>query len=166
MAGRGSAPGEHRGGRKKGVPNKSSLSRSAEIAEEHRKANLPLAVEILENSMLKALKLAQQFEPQPNIFKPVLDKDGKPVLDADGKPRMAEIEIGNEPLYGKYLDKAILAAGKLAPYQTPTLQSTTHTVERLDLTRLSDAELTQLERIYAKADQQRAASGGESPTQH
>ncbi len=31
MAGRGSAPGEHRGGRKKGTPNKASAAREAEI---------------------------------------------------------------------------------------------------------------------------------------
>lgn len=149
MAGKGSAPGEHRGGRKAGTPNKSTLARSAEIAAEHRAANLPLAVEVLENTMLNALKMAVKFEP----------KVGK---DADGK----DIATGDESLYGKYLDKAIVAAGKLAPYQTPQLQSTTLNVERLDLTRLSDAELAILERIYAKADNERGVGSGEGATTH
>ena len=157
MAGKGSAPGEHRGGRKAGTPNKSTLARAAEIAAEHRAANLPLAVEVLENAMLNALKMAVKFELKPGLVE---------VTDKEGNKSMKESIVGDEVLYGKYLDKTIIAAGKLAPYQTPQLQSTTLNVERLDLTRLSDAELAILERIYAKADDQRSVGGGTGATQH
>lgn len=96
---RGAAPGERRGGRIKGVPNKSTLARSAEIADEAKRKGKPLAVEVMEDGMHRFIALAAQYQvggPQPNIKQ-----------------------------FEHYYEKALKLADKLAPYQTPKLQSTT-----------------------------------------
>lgn len=57
----------------------------------------------------------------------------------------------NEPKFEKYLSMSAEIASKLAPYQSPRLASQTVMQVPLDLSRLTDAELAELERIHAKA---------------
>jgi len=122
---RGSAPGEHRGGRKAGVPNKTSLSKSAEIYEERKRSGRPIAVDLMSQTMTHYWNLAAKHRvggPEPDELK-----------------------------FDHYLGKCGNVAKDLAPYETPKLQTITMREETLDLTKLTDEELTQLESIRAKA---------------
>ena len=150
---RGSAKGEHRGGRKKGAPNKATWQRSEQIADEHKRNQKPHAVEVLETGMMKYLGLATKH--QDGEVKEKKDKEGKVI---ERTTSIAKFE--------RYFDKAMVYAEKLAPYQTPKLQSTALDIEPLDLTRLTDAELEVLAEIEAKASVGRGDTSGTSQTQH
>lgn len=137
---RGSAPGERRGGRIKGVPNKSTLARAAEIASVAKKIGLPLAIQHIEDGMHRYVSLAAQFQkggPQENIKE-----------------------------FEHYFDKAMKLAIQLANYQSPKLQSTTISVDPIDLTQLTDVEIAFLERLRAKSASAGIVESGESQTTH
>ena len=101
----GSKPGERRGGRKKGVPNKAAIAKAAAIKEEARREGKPLSLEIQIDAMFRYRSLAAQFQPGAK------DKDGNSTAD----PKK----------YADYIEKMRKAAVDVTPYQTPKLQSTT-----------------------------------------
>lgn len=96
---RGAKPGERRGGRIKGVPNKTTLARAVEIATEKKAQGKPLAVEAMQDGMYRYIALSAPFQkggPQENIDQ-----------------------------FQHFFDKAMKLADKIANYETPKLQSTT-----------------------------------------
>ena len=95
----GSKPGERRGGRKKGSPNKTNLARAAAIKEEAKQTGLPLAVEALRDGFRRYIALAAPYQK--------------------GGPNE------NDKEFQHYFDKAMKLADRVAPYETPRLQATT-----------------------------------------
>ena len=96
---RGAKPGERRGGRQKGVPNKATLARASAIAEQKQKAGQKLGVEVMSEAMMHFRALAAKYQvggPAPN-----------------------------EKLFVKYLSQAASIAADVAPYESSKLQSTT-----------------------------------------
>jgi hypothetical protein len=96
---RGSKPGERRGGRQKGTPNKNSLERAAIVQKKIKDSGQALAIERLE-------VIAAEFEALAEIYRP--GQKG-----------------GDETKYVQYLSKAGSILADLAPYQSSKLQSTT-----------------------------------------
>jgi hypothetical protein len=99
MARGGSKPGERRGGRKKGVPNKTVLARAAIISERAKAENKPLAVQAMTDGFHRYIALAAPFQkggPQENIKE-----------------------------FEHFFDKAMDLAKYVAPYESAKLQSTT-----------------------------------------
>jgi hypothetical protein len=108
MAGRGAAPGERRGGRRKGEPNKATIERAL-IAEKNlidAKVNgKKLAKEVLEEFMFTFAGMAAYYQPLP-----------------DNQPA----PIGRKPNEAKFEKWARLAcdqAKELAKYQSPTFRA-------------------------------------------
>lgn len=99
MARGGSKPGERRGGRKRGVPNKSSLAKAAIIKRAYKKAGTPLAIERLAKGVDRYATLAETF-------------------DTKGATPNAE-------MWEHFYDKSMDLAKHVAPYQSAKLQSTT-----------------------------------------
>jgi len=147
MAVRGNRPGSNNGGgMRKGQKTKRTLEREAReaaLAEQQRAAQhanrVPrrergkLAIDVLDEAMNYFFGLAATYQP------------------TDNNPKR------DEKKFERYLDKGIDAAAKLAPYQSQRLsaQQVTHTP--LDLSKLSNEELDELERLHAKA----AVAGGD-----
>lgn len=135
---RGSAPGERRGGRKKGVPNKTTLARSARIVEQRQAAGLKLGKDLMSEAANYFRGLADRYAPtgaQPNDEK-----------------------------FERYLYKAAMIAARVAPYESPTLQSITVRQQPWDLTRLSEDELAIFERLAEKASVAGGDQGREGAT--
>lgn len=101
-----------------------------------------LGKDILEDAANYFFGLAAKYQPS----------EGNP--DADEKK------------FEKYLDKASDIAAKLAPYQSPRLSSVQVTEIPMDLSRLSNEELEQLERLHAKAAHTGGNPSGEAPQVH
>lgn len=97
---KGAKPGERRGGRKKGTPNRRTVEkalkyeRDMQLAEANKK---PLATEVLEKMMFAFAAMVPQYQ------------QGSATYDADQFER-----------WGK---NTIDAAHKLAPYQSPTFRA-------------------------------------------
>lgn len=107
MAGKGSAPGERRGGREAGVKNKATLEKEllAEriMAEQANKPGRKLAKEVLDDFMHLFMGLAAQHQPLP-----------QGVVDPSGAVR-------DEEKFVRYANMAGEFAGKLVKYQSPTM---------------------------------------------
>lgn len=128
MAGRGAAPGERRGGRTKGIPNKatvvkklavealSSKEGKEAVVEAFAKATMTgngvlkvrgkRAVEILDDIAKMFLGLAAQYQPRPD---PVTKQETNQKADVDR--------------FALYLGQAQRAAAALAPFQDPTFKA-------------------------------------------
>jgi|SRR5882672_88662 len=98
----GARPGERRGGRKKGVHNKTSVERAAEVVANAKATNTPLAKDILERFMLVFAGQAAVHQPRP-----------------DGLGGM----LGNSKEFERWARLSVDCAGKLAPYQSPTFRA-------------------------------------------
>lgn len=72
----------------------------------------------------------------------------------------------NEPKFEKYLTQAADIAAKLAPYQSRRLASIQFTEVPLDLSKLTDEELAELERIHTKAADTSGDTGGAGASLH
>ena len=108
----GSRPGERRGGRAKGTPNKFTAHRSALERSGYEGYRLtepnglkPLAKEVLEICMLKATKMAEYYAPVA-------------VLDQEQVAKHPD-----EVQFALWLRLAADFANKLAPYQSPALKA-------------------------------------------
>ena len=101
----GSRPGERRGGRQKGTPNRKTIEQKLLFAAgEGRRANgVPLAKEVLEASMLEYIRLANTAAP----------------------PERGQWLAAKQKLFHFYRDKANECARWLAPYQSPQYRSIT-----------------------------------------
>lgn len=103
---RGAKPGERRGGRVKGVPNKATIEK-AKIAEltvvEARAVGKRLAKKLLEDFALRFAEIAAHYQPAL----------------PGAKPNQYE----NEEKFYKNAELAIDCAHKLAPYQSPTFRA-------------------------------------------
>jgi hypothetical protein len=99
MSGGGSKPGERRGGRKAGTPNRRTIERR--LITEARADGKLLAKEVLEQNMLRYVELANSCLPP------------------------ASGEWKKEPQFHFYTEKAGANARMLAPYQSPTYRSIT-----------------------------------------
>src|SRR5512143_1704814 len=102
MATRGSKPGERRGGRTKGTPNKITKSR-AELIEEVRSSQPPkgtlLAKVVLAEAMMHFRGMAAKYHPNG--------------------------QTPDEGKFQKYLKEAAAIAADLVPYESARLQATT-----------------------------------------
>lgn len=105
--GRGSSPGERRGGRGKGTPNKKTVERQmvSQWVDERTKPKHKLAKEVMEDFMMYFARRAAQFQP--------LNPDGSVNPTANDSKFM---ELGK---------LACEVAAKLAPYQSPTFRAIT-----------------------------------------
>jgi hypothetical protein len=106
----GAKPGERRGGRQKGTPNRATVQKqliAAQIAErtvaDARTAGRKLAKEVLENFMFGFADLAEHYKPTPEVERP------NPHADEDK--------------FAQYAELAIDCAKALAPYQSPTFRA-------------------------------------------
>lgn len=99
MAGKGSPPGVRQGGRQKGTPNKTTLARAEAIRNDRTNSGLPLAVDAMRDGMHRYIALSAPFQ--------------KGAATQDIKQ------------FEHFFDKAMKLADKVAPYESPTLQSTT-----------------------------------------
>ncbi len=105
-----------------------------------KKANVKLAVEVMSEAMNYFFGLAALYQP------------------SEGNTH------ANEPKFEKYLGKSADVAGKLAPYQSQRLETTTVIQVPMDLGRLTIEELAQLEHLHAKAAVIEGNPGGDSAT--
>jgi hypothetical protein len=109
----GSKPGERRGGRRKGVPNKVTLLRAAELeAKRQRTGNRP-AIEVMSDAMNYFRGLAAQYQPVA----------ARALAAMNDEERLRHTP--DETLFVKYLKLAADIASDLANYETPKLASTT-----------------------------------------
>ena len=95
----GSKPGERRGGRGPGVPNKTSKAKSIAIAAQRQKAGRKLAVDVMSELMNHFVGMAAKYQP----------------LGA----------TPDEKKFTLYAKQAASIASDLAAYETPKLASTT-----------------------------------------
>jgi hypothetical protein len=95
----GSKPGERRGGRKKGTPNKMTFMKTQmamkAMADTERYQSQQKATAVLNQVMAKTYAMAMEYGPEGNNY--------------------------NDDLYRNYLKLVVYAAGRLAPYQDPML---------------------------------------------
>lgn len=110
---RGAKPGERRGGRARGTPNKLTIKKQREAAEiasraitDARESGKPLAKEVLDQFMQLFAGMAAHYQPLP---------DGVSIVPPGRNP--------NPDLFHRYADLAIDCAHKLAPYQSPTFKA-------------------------------------------
>lgn len=105
---RGAAPGERRGGRIKGIPNKATIQKAL-IAErtvaDARSAGRKLAKEVLDDFMHLFVGIAATYQPLPPGTEP------RPGATPD------------EPMFEKYARLAVETAKNLANYQSPTFRA-------------------------------------------
>lgn len=107
--GRGAKPGERRGGRVKGVPNRKTVERMLVVdlrLEQFKTGEARLlAKEVLDGFMHQFFTAAEHYRP----------------FDVDAGGKFTKRKKGSQQLYLQYADKAIEAATRLAPYQSPRL---------------------------------------------
>jgi hypothetical protein len=112
---RGAMPGERRGGRKKGKPNKATLERAALaeriIAEQQGKPGRKLGKELLEDFALMFGSLAASFQP--------IGTGANGVVTRDDVRKWAASP--DEPYFEKYAKLAAKCAGDFADFQSPRL---------------------------------------------
>ena len=106
----GSRPGERRGGRKRGVPNRATVER-AEIAlrstAEAKASGRKLGKEVLEELMVLFGGLASKFQPE-SMDKIVVQEWTKG---------------DREPMFHKYASLAVKVAKDLADFQSPRFKA-------------------------------------------
>ena len=105
---RGAKPGERRGGRYKGIPNKATTERALQAERDIARAkgeNRRLGKEILDDFANLFWQLAVRAQPLP---------ENQPILPGR-KPNEVEFE--------KWSRLACETAAKLAPYQSPTFRA-------------------------------------------
>jgi hypothetical protein len=112
---RGAKPGERRGGRAKGQPNKASMERAAIaeriVAESEGKPGRKLGRELLE-------ELALMFGGLASEFQPVATGPGGTLTQADLESWAKSYK---EPLFEKYAKLAAKCADAFADFQSPRL---------------------------------------------
>lgn len=115
MPGGGSKPGERRGGRKRGTPNKRTEEKKLlplmEQARAHG-AGHKLAKEVIEEFMIVAAGTAARYQPRPR------QEDGQ----EEGKFKETN-KLANPDLFEKWAKLAVAWATDLAPYQSPTFRA-------------------------------------------
>lgn len=110
---RGAKPGERRGGRSIGTPNKTTIEKAliaAQVVEDAQRTGKKLAKEVLEEFMMLFAGMAATYQPLP---------PGMPV------------PAGRKPDEKKFIQYAVLArdtAKDLAPFQSPTFRAVAVTV--------------------------------------
>jgi hypothetical protein len=103
---RGARPGERRGGRAKGTPNKATIEKLAiaeRVRKRSRRARKKLAIEVLEEVMNMSYERAMYYAP------------------AEGS--MAPNPNENREMCLKYIRLTIQAAKALLPYQRPKFRA-------------------------------------------
>ena len=126
MAGGGSNPGERRGGRQKGTPNKASAARQAEVAASGV-TPLEVMLDNMRSAYRRALELEKQLEDlRPEELEPRLQLMGeiarqrliaqKCAADAANyvHPKLAAISRGNDPDHPLVISDAERAEAVLA----------------------------------------------------
>lgn len=128
----GSRPGERRGGRQKGTPNKRSLRlglrAEAELTQARAAARadgkeLLLAKDVLDNLMAVFLTIARRYAPQPGEAPPAPPEDR---ADEAAVRRWEEETRAWERRIARFERWALHAretAAKLAPYQSATFRA-------------------------------------------
>lgn len=108
MAGKGASPGERRGGRKKGIPNRATIERelaaraeAAQIEEGNKRKGRPTAKEFLNEAWVIYRSRAVYYQPR------------------------SDNPNSNEGKFMDYMKLAVDAASKVAPYLHPRLAQTT-----------------------------------------
>ena len=139
---RGSLPGERRGGRKKGVPNKVNIERAVQVATDVGKASA--AGKLPKETLLEVMRYFR----------------GMAAKHQPGGPEE------NESKFIKYLELAGDFASKAAPYYHPRLTTVTVKDGGYDLSRLTDQQLAEFERLARVAAVAGRDSGGAEATRH
>ncbi len=99
---RGARPGERRGGRAKGTPNKATVEKLAiaeRVRNKSRRAGKKLAIAVLQELMSAFAELVAYYQPAVGSMAP--------------NPNQ------NEKMFRKYARLTFLAAKALLPYQSP-----------------------------------------------
>jgi hypothetical protein len=107
---RGARPGERRGGRAKGTPNKATVEKLAiaeRVRNRSRRGRKKSAIEVLEEMMNVFYDLAAYYAPAVGSMEP--------------NPNQ------NEEMFCKYFRLTFQAAKTLAPYQSPKLRAVSFT---------------------------------------
>lgn len=105
----GTEPGNRRGGRKKGTPNKTTVERALVAEQVLARAEMrgeKLAKEVLNEFMKTFAGMAATYQPLP---------PGVMMAPSGRDP--------NEPMFEKYARLAVDTAHKLAAYQSPTFKA-------------------------------------------
>lgn len=129
-------------GRPKGAAGKITLAKAEAINREAKAKGIKLAHEVLSTAMNFFYGLSTLYQPLPS------------------NPNR------NEKLFHQYMMDSVDIAKALLPFQMPRLSSVTIQQLPLDLTRLTDQELEELERLHTKASDDSGDTGGAEPTQH
>lgn len=107
------------------------MAKEAEIAAQRAKAGLKMAKDVMSEAMNYFGGLATKFQPDATtgLFR----------------------EPEHEQKFERYLSKAADIAKALAQYESPRMQSITYRHDPIDLSKLNDRELAELDRLLAAA---------------
>jgi len=144
------------GGRQKGTPNKRTLELQQAVASRLRRPRT--------NSLEKMRQLAGIIEGLASGW---LKSNTVEEELPDGSGKRQVLKPGADIREGVHLtDAAQRAWNRVTEYEHPKLQSVHLTQQPLDLSKLSDGQLADLERLVAAATLDRADQGGATPTTH
>lgn len=114
---RGSSPGERRGGRKKGVPNKATIEareRAARELDAAKAGEKQIGKDVIEEMMFIAKGATASFQPVSEEQAQRAQAAGQ----TNVKPRAGDMEK-----FGQWWDRTVFAAKELAKYQSPTFRA-------------------------------------------
>jgi hypothetical protein len=148
MAGKGSPPGVRQGGRQKGTRNKATVQFEREASEQlgQRVTTRPNSKdELRKMAQLLGTLAAREFNKgEPTVVEVEVGKD------KEGKPVKEKRKVGYDPVFLAELgERTGRLWAKLCEWEFPRLAAVTVTHEPLDLSRYTDQELEQLERLHA-----------------
>lgn len=150
MPGGGSKPGERRGGRKKGTPNKRTVGVAEHISQLRQiiKSSPRATPRAPDFDSLSEMRTAAKL--LKNVLVKAYEKYQAGELDAES--------------IRKQLIEYLKACAEIAPYEYSKLASITLKAAPVDPTKLTDEQLTTLEYIIAAASNPAADQSGEAPT--
>src|SRR6266536_6190750 len=145
--------GPKTGGRQKGTPNKRTVELQQAVESRLRRPRT--------NSLEKMRQLAGIIEGLASGW---LRSNTVEEKTPEGEPRQV-LKPGADIKEGVHLaDAAQRAWNRVTEYEHPKLQSVHLTQQPLDLSKLSDGQLADLERLVAVATLDRSDQGGATPT--
>lgn len=130
----GAKPGERRGGRAKGTPNRATVAKHYQ-----QQYGVPPPPPIPPQPVREMFDVLEQIETVAKYWM---------------NQAIAEIRkgnAGNRKSIGESMDKALKALVNLAPYRHARLASIDHKFPEVDLSRLTDAQLTDLAALVSTA---------------
>jgi hypothetical protein len=155
------APRPPNAGRKKGTQNKATMLLQKQVEERlgRRVSMRPNSLdELRKAAMLLSTLAAREMEKGAPGLQVQRDEDGNVV---------SQSKTGYDPSFLSELsEKAGKMWEKVANFEFPRLSAVTLHQQPLDLSKLTDNELAELERIVAAASDARDVAGGATSTHH